>query len=221
LRRYLLAFGLLAIVFLVMPTAMARFSGQHTFVNGSGVDCTKCHPDIGSEIGNSHAHNWTSADNAVDSDSEGCKACHIPKQGNTNMTGESYLNKYGTGQTSTYHAAALIECTFCHGQNNASNTTLGDNIPGANVSAEFTSTEAHLPLFNRSTPRSSETDWLKSSNEACVACHTATANVTVTGEYSNLSITANMSNNCGSGDANCYKAAGTSAWWNISMEAVR
>lgn len=217
MKKYLLVFGILAIVFMVMPTAMARFSGQHTFNNGSSVDCTKCHPSINSELMTSEAHNWSAT-----SVSAVCKNCHIPNR-QTNAISGGYLNSYQTGDTSTYHAAALIECTFCHSENNGSATELGNVIPATNVSAEMTGNlAAHQPLFERARNSSGAdtTDWLKGSNEACVACHTAEANVTVTGEYSNLNITANLSNNCASGDANCYKAAGTSAWWNISMEAV-
>lgn len=223
MRRYILVFGLLAIVFLVMPTAMARFSGQHTFVNGSGVLCQDCHTDINNELETSDAHNWTELGVSAQ---EACKNCHIPNNGSGGFTSSDALyNDYQQGNTSTYHAAALIECTFCHSENNGSATRIGAVIPATNVSAELLGDDAaHQPLYKRSYNASGAdtSDWLQGSNEACIACHTQAANVTVTGEYSNLTITANLSNDCTTtSDPNCYKAAGTSAWWNISMEGTR
>jgi len=217
LKRYLLVFGILAIIFMVMPTAVARFSGQHTFVNGSNVDCSKCHPDVDSEIRSQDVHTGHGFNNYR------CRGCHIPDLADSDRgfsSSSPYYNPYQSG-TGKYHAAALVECEFCH----LNNPECTNCHATTNVTEEFknSDTEAHLPLYRRAKNATGKdtSDYLRGSNEACIACHTHAGNITIAGEHQQLNITANLSNDCASGDANCYKAAGTSAWWNISMEATR
>lgn len=207
MRVALLTIGLLAVMVLVMPQAMARFSGQHTFINGSNVDCTKCHPDVESELSGNRPHVGTVS----------CRDCHIGRMvaGNRKPWDEAYNYVFLSDGSdaakiyeniSKFHGAALVECVWCH-----VNNSLNGNV--VNVLDEFnqSDTEAHRPLYFRAMNNTGvdTSDLLQGSNEACIACHTHAANVNVVGEYSNLSIVSNYTD-CGSG-ANCYNG------WNISM----
>lgn len=46
----LIAMSLFAIVIAALPQTLAMYSGQHSFVNGSSVDCGKCHSNIHTEM---------------------------------------------------------------------------------------------------------------------------------------------------------------------------
>lgn len=46
----LIAMSLFAIVVAALPQTLALYSGQHTFVNGTSVDCAKCHSDVHTEM---------------------------------------------------------------------------------------------------------------------------------------------------------------------------
>ena len=217
MRKILLVLGLLAVVILVMPNAMAKFTGQHQFINGSSVQCTTCHSAINTELHSGEAHNWTITDPA---DGQ-CRVCHIIK-----ISGSSLQNPYQTGATASYHAAALVECTYCHGQNAGGATGYGQTIPGANVTSEFddSTIEAHIPLYKRAKNASGKdtTDFLKGANEACIACHTYAGDVTVYEPAVGLKINASLKNSsdCTEGtDPNCYtSSSGNSVSWQITME---
>ncbi|WP_456475382.1 hypothetical protein [Candidatus Pyrohabitans sp.] len=217
MRKILLVLGLLAVVILVMPNAMAKFTGQHKFINGSSVQCTTCHGSINTELHSGNAHNWNISDPA---DGQ-CRVCHIIK-----ISGSSLENTY-PGTTASYHAAALVECTYCHGQENGSATGYGtSNIPGANITSEFedSTIEAHIPLYKRAKNASGKdtTDFLMGANEACIACHTYGAEVTVYEPAVALKINASLKNSsdCTEGtDPNCYtSSSGNSVSWQIVME---
>ncbi|NOZ59323.1 MAG: hypothetical protein GXO66_07105 [Euryarchaeota archaeon] len=204
-----LTVGLMALILLVMPSATAKFSLQHRFVNGSGVDCTKCHPSIHSEITSNNVHTTHGFKNNP------CRGCHIPSYADGDVGGlpasSPYYNPY-QGGTGKFHAAALVECTFCH-FNNPECTSCHTK---ANVTAEFENSqvEAHRPLYWRAKNASGVDtgDLLRSSNEACIACHTKAANVTIIQPTQYLNITANFSD-CRDGvDPNCYSG------WNLRLD---
>jgi len=203
-RKVLLVIGLLVLVLTVMPHASAKFTGQHSFIDASNVDCTKCHSREYQELRSGDAHNFTVSAGVKAGE---CRVCHIIRAGGR-------LNN-SRGTTSSYHAAALIECTYCHGELNGSSTGYGTPaIPPVNVTAEFENSnlEAHLPLYMRA--KNGSTDFLRGSNEACVACHTHAANVTII-DNATLFIKAELSSTCTPGvDPNCYKAEGSTvdAW---------
>ncbi len=207
----LLAFGLLALVILIMPSATAKFTLQHRFVNGSGVDCMKCHTNIHSEITSGGAHTTHGFANYP------CRGCHIPDYGDGDREGlpssSPYYNPYGGG-TGKFHAAALVECTFCH-FNNPQCTSCHTK---ANVTAEFENSniEAHRPLYYRARNASGadKADMLSGVNEACISCHTNAANVTIIEPTRYLNITANYSECTEGTDPNCYKG------WVISMDVL-
>jgi len=199
----LLTIGLLALMFLAMPQAMAKFSGQHKFVNGSNVDCTKCHQDVESE--------FTGPGNSVHNGTVDCKDCHIGLQvgGNRIKWSDAYGYTFLGGDPQDYyknidfHGAALVECLWCHVNNSLTGTVK------TNVLEEFNnsnSVEAHRPLFWRAENASGvdTLDMLKGANEACIACHTHAANVTIIEPTRYLNITANYTECTENVDANCY-----------------
>ncbi len=194
----ILTIGLIALVLLVMPNAIAKFSGQHEFINGSNVDCGKCHATEHTALSSkSDAHINMS-----------CMDCHIP---NNSSAADKYYNPYqssGTTATASYHAAALVECLYCHGDLAGNTTRFGRVIPAANVTEELLSdTAAHKPFFLAA----NASDLLAGANEACIACHTpAATNTTVTISATKLlNITANYTA-CTTG-TNCYNG------WEISI----
>jgi hypothetical protein len=204
MRITLLALGLLAITFLVMPQVVAKFTGQHQFVNGSSVNCGKCHPDIVSEYNSDPNQPHRSINLA-------CIDCHIgttdPFLGRVKwsdvytLTGEEYYKDI------QFHGAALVECLWCH----VNNTYI---TAGVDVNAEFNNSqvEAHRPLYWRAKNASGvdTADYLRGANEACISCHTHAANVTIIEPTQYLNITANYSD-CIYGTSNCYSG------WNIAF----
>jgi|Deesub1362B_J571_1020462.scaffolds.fasta_scaffold00346_7 hypothetical protein len=205
MRITLLALGLLAITFLVMPQAVAKFTGQHQFVNGSSVNCGKCHPDIVSEYNSdpNQPHKVLGYD---------CIDCHIgpvdPVWGFRIKWSERYLllgdENYKDIQ---FHGAALVECLWCHTVTSSLNF-------GVNISGEFENStlEAHRPFYWRAKNASGvdTADYLRGANEACISCHTHAANVTIIEPTQYLNITANFSD-CIDGTSNCYSG------WNIAF----
>ncbi len=183
--------GIIALMALVMPQVAARFTGQHQFINGTSVKCQTCHPTIYSEILASNVHRTHGFGKYP------CRGCHIPSYADDGNFSPSspYYNPYDGG-TGKYHAAALVECTFCHFNNPT--CTICHNQ--ANVTQEFedSKTEAHRALYYRAENASGKdkTDFLKGTNEACIACHTHGANVTVIEPTQYLNITANADTNC-------------------------
>ncbi len=172
-KSMLFGIGLLALAFLVMPNASAKFAGEHMFISGANVDCKMCHRAEADEITAGTAH--------VNME---CQECHIPSK-----------DKEGA----KFHAAALVECLYCHGKYPGNKTSLGSVIPDVNVSEEFIrGLEAHAPVYNVS----QEYEFLKGVNEGCIACHThgAIANIVLPEKY--LYILANYTK-CEGGE-NCY-----------------
>ncbi len=186
-----------------MPHVAARFTGQHEFVNGSSVKCQTCHTVISEELHAGEVHQNLS-----------CKDCHIPNTANANLP---YYNP-GLSSTGKYHAAALIECTYCHGIINGTSTAWTETpINVMNVTQEFVNSdiEAHKSLYYRAENASGKdtSDFLKGTNEACVACHTYAANVTVIGTTQYLNITANSS-------CNTLPCNSTNQW-NVNLGLIK
>ncbi len=192
--RGIILIGLIALMVMVMPNAIAKFSGQHEFINGSNVDCVKCHQKEYNE--------FTSNPDMPHAGTLDCKDCHI---GPNYEIGESWYEASGFEQIFynpsqeriVLHAAALVECLWCHGD--MQYTFWG----GANVTAEFENNtiEAHRPLYFVSNSSS----MLAGVNEACIACHTHAANVTIANAEKFLNVTA------------LYTGIGTYDGWNISF----
>ncbi|WP_456475381.1 hypothetical protein [Candidatus Pyrohabitans sp.] len=207
----LLTLGLFILVLLTTPKAVAKFTGQHKFINGSDVNCETCHVATGTELHSSAVHNWSAADVGTSP----CKVCHIP---NTQRSVEDYYNPSSSGGTGRYHAAAVVECTYCHGIRNGTSTDIGGlTIPLANVTEEFGegTFEAHRPLYLRAQNASGidTHDFLTGVNEACITCHTYAANVTVTEIPRHLNVTS-TAKDCLDSDPSCELR------WNVSLEMI-
>lgn len=185
--KVVFAMGILALVFMVMPNVISKFTSQHVFISGADVDCTRCHPTENTEIHEGNVHLNVS-----------CIDCHIP---NNSTTSKPLYNPYGGG-TASYHAAALVECLYCHGSQHYSRSGGLDcylchepgTLKAVNVTAEFENSniEAHRPLYFRAKNASGldTSDLLVGANEACIACHTHAANVTVAHPTKYLNVTA-------------------------------
>ena len=211
-KKVLLVLGVLILIITVMPSASAKFTGQHTFISGSEVDCAKCHSRVAQELSGSDVHNFSVSGYA----SGACRVCHIIRLGGS-------LNNSYQGGTSPYHAAALIECTYCHGENAGKPTGYGTAaIPPVNVTAEFENStlEAHIPLYMSA--KYGSTDLLVGANEACIACHTHAANVTVSEGGAILIINATLTDACTPWiDPNCYPAEpATNLAWEVNLSTT-
>ena len=161
----LLSVAVIAVGLFAMPSTLSLFSGQHTFYNGSSVDCAKCHADIYSELQDTA--------NLVHTTTEfkACEGCHrtnttaiktlIPSNGTANASTWNETNVTGDGQA---HAAVTMECINCH----------------SGVDEELNGTNAAHTAFYEDAVNSSTVD-MKGANVACIGCHThAIVNITWT-----------------------------------------
>lgn len=168
----LLSVAVIAVGLFAMPSTLSLFAGQHTFYNGSSVNCAKCHQDIVNEIGTSSVDvHYTIANNSGRSK---CKGCHttgtvtsIPTGKNSSGPGYNYTSvTVNVTNDTAAHAAITVECVSCH-------TGVAAELTGANSS--------HGPFYNGTTAdnATNNTNMLKGANEACVGCHThAILNIT-------------------------------------------
>ncbi len=170
----LLSIAVISVGLFAMPSTLSLFSGQHSFYNGSSVNCAKCHQDIVNEIGitSIDVHNTI----ANQSGRDRCEVCHTTGTVNSIPTGKNmstldgsynYTSKTENVTTNSgAHAAVTKECASCH-------TGVPAELQGVN--------ESHGDFYN-STKQDSGTNGtniLKGANEACVGCHThAIVNIT-------------------------------------------
>ena len=165
----LLSVAVIAIGLFAMPSTLSLFAGQHTFYNGSEVNCQKCHDDIYSEISTgSSAHTSLTQ----------CQGCHktgtltnlVPYNG----TGGNITIVTNVTGTQTAHAAVTMECVACH-------QGVPAELEGADAahtafyynSSYTTNSSAGLTSVNQTVVK------LKGANAACIGCHThAVMNIT-------------------------------------------
>ena len=163
----LLSIAVISVGLFAMPSTLSLFAGQHTFYNGSSVQCVKCHQDIASEIGTTApAVHYTIASQ---SGRAACAVCHttgnvtsIPVGKNMSALDGSYNYTFKTENVTTNsgaHAAVTKQCESCH-------TGVPAELQGVN--------ESHGAFYNATKQESSTngTNILKGSNEACIGCHT-------------------------------------------------
>lgn len=191
-KTILLMISVVAVGMFVLPSTLALYTGQHDFVNGSEVDCGKCHAadrdNIASELANGSAHQGMT-----------CKSCHYGTSGGNDVdtTGNDT-------ETVTAHAAGVaINCIGCHsypgaGGYNATPTKDSLGTIGVNVSKELAmSGEAHKYLANATT----STGGINDRDLACVACHTRVAvnftgtDLNAAGVSENITLTKDDGNN--------------------------
>ncbi len=177
-RLILALIVVLAIGVLVLPSTVSLFAGQHYWYNinpaGNQIKCQKCHADIFEELNNTNNPYHKGLDgNSANVSERDCTGCH---QANTSIT---FANGTSNQPGQEAHAAALIECMYCHG-----NTTVAQSV-GAPIAGGFGlsdysvspgndtgSLAAHKDFVNTA---SSQSSILLGENEACIACHTHVA----------------------------------------------
>ena len=191
----LLSVAVIAVGLFAMPSTLSLFSGQHTFYNGSSVDCAKCHADIYSELSGANGAHTTNEFKA-------CEGCHrtnttaiktlIPSNGTANASTWNETNVSGDGQA---HAAVTMECINCH----------------SGVDEELNGTNAAHTAFYDGANGSSTVD-MKGANVACIGCHThAIVNITWT-----RSVGYNLTSNATGAGWNLTFAMNTSNQTNYS-----
>ena len=94
MRGLILVFGLAALVLLVMPQAMAKYTGQHNFLSGGDVCCVACHIQEATEDNSAHP-------------GLSCRDCH---------SDPSFEDPF-SGLGLNFHAAVAVRCDnkLCHG----------------------------------------------------------------------------------------------------------
>ena len=154
-KTILLLLAVMAIGMFALPSTLAMYTGQHDFVNGSNVNCTRCHgagDAIYEEINGSDMHTQFS-----------CRDCH------------GYSGVYNTvtpnTNNSTGHAGTLgVMCLDCHTDGTTiAATLLTDDMDtnGVSITDEFNmSTAAHNDMFDFYNQASEDLDLM------CIACHT-------------------------------------------------
>ncbi|MCZ7381395.1 MAG: hypothetical protein O8C64_07485 [Candidatus Methanoperedens sp.] len=201
----LLSFAVIAVGLFALPSTLSLFSGQHTFYNGSQVQCSKCHQDIYNEFATADAK-------MPHKDKANCGGCHRTTTGTgANISNNSWkLTSSSTGVTGTVvfkaHSAVTVECLACHGRVTDTVGNYATKGKEWGVATQLLSDqEAHRAFYwgsvsdkavgdiNQSSIGIAETGtpfvwWtkanqsvvqLKGGNTACIGCHTHTVvNVT-------------------------------------------
>ncbi len=153
-KLILIGIAISSIGIVALPQTLALFAGQHNFYDTieqgpDAVPCGKCHADIYAEL---------TQPGSVNSEhlKQGCDGCHI-----TAPVDKESLTQ-GGGINMDFHAAAAPACLDCH-----SGTGPGKDARSILVGPE----EVHRPFALEA----NSSNLLKSSNEACIACHTHVA----------------------------------------------
>ena len=145
----LLLLSVVAVGMFVLPTTLALYTGSHAFVNGSSVDCGKCHvasmDNIAKELNTSGRPHTTMS----------CGNCHGPTNTNVNLEPD---NEHG-------HAASMsVDCIGCH-------STLNQSVDGEDVLRELNmASAAHHGVTWNNTEGINE--GIDDRDQACIACHT-------------------------------------------------
>ena len=163
----LLMISVVAVGMFVLPSTLALYSGSHDFVQGTEVDCGKCHStsagdEIAGTIANGSAHTGLT-----------CKSCHY---GDSGTVGGRFAvdvvgNGTGTDTTDAHAAGVSVNCIDCHSYPFSYQAATKDaNGSSVNVSAEISMTgEAHKMLLVNTT---GDNGGLADNDAVCIACHT-------------------------------------------------
>ena len=144
----MLLIGIVAIGMFALPSTLAMYSGQHDFIAGTDVNCSKCHSQGGDQI-------YTELAGGPHS-SFSCKQCHGFDGGVSNPND----NSTGMG-----HAATVdVTCVGCH-----SDTSYAGGVNGLDGNNVTVATElangAHDAYYNDTADQ----------DDACLGCHTTIA----------------------------------------------
>lgn len=144
----LLLLSVVAVGMFVLPSTLALYTGSHAFVNGSSVDCGKCHvasmDNIAAELNTSSRPHTTMT----------CGNCHGSTNPDVNL---DQGNDHG-------HAASMsVDCIGCHA--NAS-----ESVGDEDVLRELNlATAAHHEVTWND---SATNEGIDDRDQACIACHT-------------------------------------------------
>ncbi len=194
----LLSVAVIAVGLFALPSTMSLFSGQHTWYNGSGVECRKCHQDIYDELTTQSLYHegWEA------SYGNACARCHTTgiNTSYANITYGQWQKRSGGVVTNsvniTAHAAVTIECLVCHGTSNTSFANKIQNVSEAHRDFYYGSVSDKEvgdvnytslknagivtgPAWYTAGTSNQSVIKLKGTNTACIGCHThAVVNVT-------------------------------------------
>lgn len=170
-KTILLMVSVVAVGMFVLPSTLALYSGSHDFVQGSDVDCGKCHSgsngdEIAATIANGSAHS-----------SFTCKTCHY---GNGGTVGGRFAvdvvgNASGASDVTAHAAGVSVNCIDCHSYPLAyqADTKDASGADSVNVSAELSLTTAAHKMLKVNT--SSDNGGLADNDAVCIACHSRVA----------------------------------------------
>lgn len=190
----LLSLSVIATGLFALPQAMSLFSGQHSFVAPTEVQCAKCHQDIYDQIQQNSFHVFAGAGNmsgpvydtaitsSVSGGSAPCVGCH--RIGDyTNVSSGVYqyaqvnLTESGQGVDNTHTMVATMECITCH-------TEAGDLLNNGNTTLTGGQVDAHKAYYDNALAQSKGNISngftglgyipLKGANAACLGCHSHT-----------------------------------------------
>lgn len=164
----LLMIAVVAVGMFALPSTLALYSGQHTFLNGSEVSCDKCHGAASGVTWNGGVAGEIANDTNTTHKTLDCGDCH---------DGAGYT------QGTDFHAATALGagCIVCHA------TGIGNVTLGTNVTAEL---QASGEVHDQMTTDDATQDY------ACIACHTEASvmgsTVNLTNSYGASNITLNI-----------------------------
>jgi len=158
----LLLISVFAVGMFALPSTLALYTGSHAFVNGSNVDCEKCHTssmdDIKAELESGNAHSTL-----------GCKACH-----------GGAIADLDQGTADGHAASMSVDCIGCHYSKSGGGTHIqtcgemnchGDfskRVEDVLLQLNLATAAHHEVTFNTSADNQDIDD----RDQACIACHT-------------------------------------------------
>ncbi|MCK5659791.1 MAG: cytochrome c3 family protein [Methanosarcinales archaeon] len=145
----LLLLAVVAIGMFALPSTLAMYSGQHQYVKGENVDCTKCHgatDTMGAELAAGEAHLALT-----------CQSCH----GFTNAVSTT-PNAATDGTTGHAATTSAISCIDCHIES-VGFGTIAIDADGLTVMQELAN-GAHASLVAAT--------GFADVDDACIGCHT-------------------------------------------------
>jgi len=118
-KTLVLVCAVLAVGLFVLPSALSLFAGQHQFVTGTSVECSKCH---GAEYGEIAASQSDAHKNKP------CKDCH--------QTSAAF-------DSTVQHASISPQCIVCHSSSSSTKNTGGGDI----ATELLNDTESHRKFY--------------------------------------------------------------------------
>lgn len=175
-KLILLLMSVVSVGMFVLPSTLAMYTGQHTFIDGDNVDCAKCHGNI--DLGDGTAHSTFA-----------CDDCHA--EAYLGFDNSLNITNYAGNESIRVHAAAItINCIGCHSDPEYFyNYTTFDNGTKdgiVNVSYELEGTGSAHRFLNLSLTNA--TGGFNDKDLVCVSCHTKVQVEVPSTEYVNTTI---------------------------------